>query len=75
MDCRPHFIDRLQTSQTTVKKIFTRQEGSNQKGDYKINGSRIYNKNSSSRLASESRASIEKEHGRMMHVRRLHGSQ
>jgi hypothetical protein len=24
---------------------------------------------------SESRASIEKEHGRMMHVRRLHGSQ
>jgi hypothetical protein len=30
---------KLQTSQTTVKNIFSRQEGSNQKGDYKINGS------------------------------------
>jgi hypothetical protein len=58
-----------------AKKIFTRQKGSNQEGDYKINGSRIYKRNSSSRLARESHSSIEKEHGRMTHVRRLHGSQ
>jgi ribonuclease HI len=36
-----------------IKKIFTRQEGNNQKGDYKINGSRIYKRNSSSTLASD----------------------
>jgi hypothetical protein len=45
-----------------AKKIFTRQEGSNQKGDYKIKGSQVYKRNSSSRLASESYSSIEKEH-------------
>jgi hypothetical protein len=39
-----------------------------------IDGSRIHKRNSSSRLASKSCSSIEKEHGRMAHVRRLHGS-
>jgi hypothetical protein len=58
-----------------VEKIFTRQKGNNQEGDYEINGNRIYKRNSSSRLASESHSTIEKEHGRMAHVRRLHGSQ
>jgi hypothetical protein len=58
-----------------IKKIFTRQEGSNQKGDYKINGSQIYKRNSSSRLASKFCFSTEKEHDRIAHVRRLHGSQ
>jgi hypothetical protein len=59
MDCgsrlllESNYQRRLQTSQTTIKKIFTRQEGNNQKGDYKINGSRIYKRNSSSRLASD----------------------
>jgi hypothetical protein len=43
-----------------IEKIFTRQKGSNQEGDYEINGSQIYKRNSSSRLASESRSSIEK---------------
>jgi hypothetical protein len=58
-----------------AKKIFTRQKGSNQEGDYKINGSQIYKRNSSSRLASESHSSTKKEHDRMAHVHRLHGSQ
>jgi hypothetical protein len=57
------------------QKIFTRQEGNNQKGDYKINGSQIYKRNSLSRLASKSYSSTEKEYGRMVHVHRLHGSQ
>jgi hypothetical protein len=51
------------------------KKGSNQEGDYKTNGSRFYKRNSLSRLASESCSSTEKEHGRMVHVRRLHGSQ
>jgi hypothetical protein len=46
-----------------LRRFFTRQEGSNQKGDYKINGSRVYKRNSSFRLASESRCSMEKEYG------------
>jgi hypothetical protein len=46
-----------------TKKIFTRQEGSNQKGDYKINSSRVYKRKFSSKLASESRSSTEEEHG------------
>jgi hypothetical protein len=50
------------------QKIFTTQKGSNQEEDYKINGNRVYKRNSSSRLASESRSSIEKEHGRIAHV-------
>jgi hypothetical protein len=57
-----------------VEKILTRQKRNNE-GDYKINGSRFYKRNSSSRLASESHSSTEKEHGRMAHVRLLHGSQ
>jgi hypothetical protein len=57
-----------------IEKILTRQKESNQ-GDYKINGSRFYKRNSSSRSASKSRSSIEKEHGRMAHMRQLHGSQ
>jgi hypothetical protein len=58
-----------------AEKIFTREKGSNQEGDYEINGSRIYKRNSSSRLASESCSSTEKEHKRMVHVRPLHGPQ
>jgi hypothetical protein len=47
---------------------FSPEKGSNQEGDYEINGSRIHQRNSSSRLASESCSSIEKEHSRMAHV-------
>jgi hypothetical protein len=55
-----------------AKKIFTKQKESNQEGDYEINGSQIYKRNSSSRLANESYSSTEKEHSRMVHVRQLH---
>jgi hypothetical protein len=58
-----------------LRRFSPDKKESNQEGDYEINGSRIYKRNSSSRLASESRSSIEKEHGRMAHVRRLHRSQ
>jgi hypothetical protein len=54
--------------------ILTRQKGSNKKGDCKVDGNKVNKRNPSSRLASQPGFSIEKEHGRVAHVRQLHRS-
>jgi hypothetical protein len=71
-----HIIDVNEGSKPIKQWLrrFSPEKGSNQERDYKINGSQFYKRDSSSRLASKPCSSIEKEHGRMAHVRRLHGS-
>jgi hypothetical protein len=57
-----HIIDVNEGSKPIKQWLrrFSPKKGSNQEGDYEINGSQIYKRNSSSRLANESHSSTEK---------------
>jgi hypothetical protein len=52
-----------------LRRFSLDKKESDQERDYKINGSRFYKRNSSSRLASKPYSSTEKEHDRMACVR------